>query len=410
MRRVARSTSPTIRSDPNGLAPRNLALLSAAALVAGALLGGCGSAKSARRGGGAGAERLLVVRARGCCGGRSQTAAQELETRLAKRVAVDRIEAADAPASDTELGSPSELVARALEQARSGYVGMKLGKARAALDRALRYVRTTFARGVTPAQLAMLHLYRGAIALAAGSTEQARAAFRKAAGYQQDLAPDPDIFSPVVREALQRARSSVQRTQVTVQSKPAGAQASWDGARVARQTPVTLEDQALGEHYLRLEHPLYAVWADRIRVSAQAQLRIELKPLAEQQLIAEGAKQPQLRQQASELVGRRVLWVDAEQSGQLALQLDSATGERTGYTLAADASPAAVESVAQSITRRLAQTPQSQPTTRRRASFWRRTWWLWVGIGVAAAATAITVPLVLANSSSGRDVVLPIPP
>jgi hypothetical protein len=365
----------------------------------------------------AGAKPELVIVARGCDepgAGQSCPDSEELSRfamDLQRGVAVRRREVTGGPGeARPDLGA---MVTQALREAQTLYVGMKVGQARALLEGALDRVRQTHAAGVDPAELARIHLYLGALAQAQNDRAAAQQHFDAAVGFEAELSPDPDTFSPLVRRAVIEARKRRQTTDVAVRSVPAGATVWWDGRQQSRPTPLELADQALGEHYLRLAHPLYHPWGDRIVISTTAELETTLRPLPEPRVLATALALPALRGEAARMLGGgHVLWLSTSERT-LALELSSGRPDARRLTLSLprDADRAAVRRAADRVIEAVAGGAPADRANETAAGpgFWRRTWWIWAGVAVVGAAVAITVPLAMQDDPSGRDAVLPLP-
>jgi hypothetical protein len=392
-------------------------------LVLAATLGACATGGGPPRatGGGspraAGARPQLLVVARACdepgvgqsCAGGEDLG--RLQADLQRGVALRRREVSAGPAeASPDVGAA---VVRALREAQTLYVGMKVGRARELLEGALARVRQTNAAGVDPADLARIHLYLGALAQAQNDRADAQQHFDAAVGFEADLTPDPDTFSPLVRRAVAEARQRRRTTEVAVRSVPAGATVWWDGRQQAHATPIELSDQALGEHYLRLVHPLHHPWGDRIVISTTAELETTLRPLPEPQVLAAALARPALRDEAARMLGvGHVLWLSPRERS-VALELSSGRRDAARLTLSLprDADRAAVRRAADRVIEAVSGAAPAERDDERVAApgFWRRTWWIWAGAAVVGVAVAIAVPLAMQDDPSGRDAVMPLP-
>ena len=351
---------------------------------------------------------LVLVRTADCCDEARTALAGRLGQALGRRTTLKTPEV-DARPTPAEVAPVGE----ALSRARELYVSMRVADAKALLDGLLERAGRTTAAGMTPGQLARIHLYLGALAQAQGQTAAAGPHFDAAVVHDPGIDADPDAFSPLVREAIAAARKRLQRTTVSIVSTPAGARVRWDGEIRAQPTPVSLPHQGLGEHYLELNHPLYHRWADRVRVSVGARLQVALQPLPAPQLLGAAIAAPDHRPDALKMIGAAGLLVLRPDAAGLSLQLD-ATGakQRTEFRLPASATEAEVGRVAEQIAVALGREPPHDTGggVARGPGFWRRTWWIWA-IGAAAVTAAIVVPRSVSGDDSpgGRDVRLPLP-
>jgi hypothetical protein len=368
---------------------------------------GCnGGARSARNGEATVPSRsLLVVLPQGEA---SPVTAQLLEA-LGRYA---RVEAGRPTHRSPRSSRPRDKEIRAmLERARTLYLTMKMDSARQELQRALKLARQSLARGLSPDELAEIHLYLAAVSHAQRRTREVRLHCRAAAGFNPKLVPDPDVFSPPVRETFEKAKQERQTVEVVVRSEPAGAEATWDGA-VRGPTPVTVAEQATGEHYLVVEHPLYQVWGERIRLSTSTQLEVKLERAEPPRVLAAVASNPELTAQGITLLGADgLLWLDEREDG-LRMRVRASSGAERSFALPAESTPSKVDQTAQAIASHGGPAPAkpTPPKKEPKRSKWRRYWWAWILAGAVVVTTAVAVPLSLQNGEGdGRGAVLPLP-
>jgi len=320
---------------------------------------------------------------------------KQLAQELAKRLKLRQVNAP--PKSSNPSATPMIKNIRAsLKRGQTLYQTMKFVEAQRVLQRALDRVERSSAAGLAPGDLAQIQLYLAALAQAQKLPQVARRHFAAAVSFDPQIQPDPDAFSPIFRNAVEQAKKDRKSSQVIIASKPAGAKVSWDGRELEQVTPVTIADQGLGEHYLRLSHPLYQRWQDRIRVSDRARLEIQLKPLSEPELLERASRNPLLRPRVVKTLAADIAWLLSEGEN-LVLELHPKEGPQKRFAFAADADSAQAAQVAVRVARSLGNHPTDAPARRpmARSSFLRRTWWIWTG---AAALVVLGVSLPFAAS------------
>jgi len=296
--------------------------------------------------------------------------------------------------------SEAAAVHAALARAEELYVNMRMDDARQQLMAAQTLIRRSGARDLTPHQLARVHLYLAAIAHAQGDSGALTRFSRAAATHDPDIHPDPMVFSPPVRSALDVAKSSIKRVSLVLDSKPSGARAYWDGAIVGT-TPVSLTEIPEGKHVVRLEHPLTVTWVGEIDAGQQGTVEVLLSPLPPTRLAQAVARDPRLSAKALPQLRTRSVVVVEPQAAGLLLSTLSTTGSLHREVARGPAVVIArriVELSNAQLQRPRAETATTQPSTQ--PSVWRRYWWAWTLAGAAALAAGVAVPLALATDSS----------
>ncbi len=310
---------------------RSLALLGVLALA------GCPSGPTPRADD-PNTHRVALVTSPGCCQARRLVG--ELQRALARRGPVWRLQGAP-PAAPPDPSSAAA-VRTALRQAHTHYVSLRLDRARRELQSAVALVEQTAALGVSPDELGRIHLYLGALAHAERRSAEVVRRAEAAVRYAPELRPDPDVFSPPIREAVEAARRARQPVELTITSEPPGADLTWDGAGRG-QTPLELSHESRGEHFLRLDHALCEPWHEVIRLSTGAALRVKLRPAPPSQIAALLRTRPELFEQGVALLGvEAVLWL-SEDRGALRLEARARGGQLRSAQLPAEASGPALE-------------------------------------------------------------------
>jgi hypothetical protein len=392
---------------------------------------------------------LVLALPHDCCRGEAGRTLKGLERALDRYALVTNVRLPESPTRERaakKATADAQRFRATLARVKELYLTMRMDKARQLLGRLLKKVRRTKARGLSPSDLAQVHLFLAAV----GHAQRWKRSFKRhctaAVGYDPELALDPDAFSPPVQEAIERSKEARQSMEVVVRSEPAGATTFWDGLGRG-STPARIPDQAKGKHYLIVEHPLYQTRSEEILLSTSAELQVKLKPGSTGQIIEAMAGEPALREQGIALLGAdAVVWVGVDQaSGGLSLDLQT-PGTPDGkpirtLTLAPDSPEASVDRTAKSIamtegpvppTRAAAASASSQPATptsvpvfvdgstqdkettptskTTKPSIWRRYWWAWAIVGAAVIGTSIALPVALSGDDpDGRGVVLRFP-
>jgi hypothetical protein len=357
--------------------------------------------------------RILLVTDAACCKATGDLAGQ-VRGALARQAEV-RLVAASAPTPRAQGESPSEVVRAALQQAHTHYVQMRMDRARKDLQRALDVARQTMALGLTPDDLARIHLYLAAVSHAEHRAADVVLNSEAAVAYVPDLQPDPDVFSPPVRAAIEKAQAERQALDTGIVSEPSGATVYWDGVQRG-PAPVELKHESRGEHYLRVEHPLCQPWEEVIRLSTSAVLRVTLKLAAPEQSAAVVHARPDLLPLWLQILDADAVVLLSEEPGALKAEARSPSGTTRTVRLPAGSSPEVVYSAARGLLagsppragRAVADTPPASPRT---ISRWRRYWWLWTLAGVGVVATGVAVPLAVSSGGhqNGRGARLELP-
>ncbi|MBW2733807.1 MAG: PEGA domain-containing protein [Deltaproteobacteria bacterium] len=344
----------------------------------------------------------------------------ELVKALSVRARVEVVKAA----KRVKVVSAERAVKKALTRGRQLYLQMQMEEATEQLERALDQARVTFARGLTSKDLAQLHLHLAAVRYARQRMGLFQRHCRAAIAYDPKLSPNADLFSPPVRKCIEDARSEQLKHEIEVVVHPANATLILDGVR---QGSKPLGAQFAGEHFLRVEHPLYQTWGRVLHLSAKAHLEVRLRPVLPPVIMGAALAQPSLAKEALPLLGAHalVLLHKSKDGASVAMRalgphkeltrvlspatpLAQLTSSAEGIVGIAGVSPRA-EKVDQ---RRASSQPTSQPMVKR--SLWKSPW-LW-GAVAAGVLVAVIVPLSVSGSDSpvvapavGRPVRLELP-
>lgn len=354
-------------------------------------LAGCATSGSSERA----TRSIALLLPDGCCAAGSRPHLDRLRLALERRGTV-RFLRAEASAA---ASAPAPRVRAALRRAHDAYLRLKMELARRELEQALELAARSFARGLEPAELARIHLYLAAVAIAEHDEARVRAHAMAAARLAPALQPDPLVFGPPLRDALQRARGEVKEVTVTVVSTPAGAQTFWDGAGRGA-TPATLAQVALGEHLLRVEHPLYLPWQEAPAIRTATTIHAGLRPRPAPEVAAALRTHPELCAEGARLLGSSAVVSVAEKpdGGVHAAACGDARGLATSR-LDPGATDADAERVAAALVGDAA--PPPRHTIRRRV-------WI-VPVILAGVALAVALPLALVDRGEGRGVRLELP-
>ena len=376
--------TPTACRATSRLSSRARVLVEVAALLS------CGCATGSR-GGATGPRSVPVVLAgTDCCKGGAAELVVALRDQLAKVTVFEII----TPSARLERDHAAAIRA-ALARAHTLYLTMRMDLARRELERARQLSDGSMARGLTRAELARIHLYLAAISLAQRRDRDVAKHSEAAVRFDPKIQPDPDVFSPPVREAIEQARRERQGLEVRVQSEPSDAEVLWDSERRGK-TPVTLADQGQGEHYLRLEHLLYLPWEETIRLSTSSTLQIKLKPLPRDRLAAVLRGHPELFAQAS-IDAQSVVWITEGEKGGLRVDRLSRDGLKT-ERLAAGSPPAEIERVARALVPATT-TSAPPPAPLKKRGRWQRDYWIWIAAGAVTVTLAIALPVGLTRGT-----------
>jgi PEGA domain len=369
------------------------------ALVAGCATSGGGGARPVS------VSRVPVVLAapRGCC---KAPSASRLATSLSRRAALQRL--AVEPVGDRS-GQAAKEVRAATVRARQLYLSMRMEAARKELERALARVREVKARGLTPAELGAIYLLLAAVSDANGKQDDVKRYSQAAVRHQPVIVPDPDTFPPPVRTAVADARRDAELVTVSIQSKPPGALVTWDGRQIGR-APVKIPQQAKGEHFLVVEHPLRAPWEEVIYLSTNASLQVGLKPAQPAAIAGAVARDPALAEDALALLGAKsVVWIEETAGGGLAVRVHAAGRPGRSYHLGAAPTQLELDQAADAAMD--APDAPSAGSGPQRASIFRRYWWAWSLGAAAVIAAGIAIPVAASSTDDpgARGVRLDLP-
>lgn len=304
------------------------------------------------------------------------------------------------------LESDAAAIRWQLKQARQDYFTAYVDRARQGLKQALRRAHDTYAVGLEPRELAEIHLYLAAVSHATAQSQQAQWHLDAAIRFLPALELDQSLFSPQLREALERRRGERRTAELRIRTTPSSATVLWDGKEVGR-APVTLARQGTGEHFLVVHHPLFQVRRERIVVTTAAQLELKLEPASPGEIVAALRQHPELAATGLELLGvNAALWVEPSETGAVARSLSRA-GSREIQVPQGTASRELTR-IVRSLS---AEAPPPPKKKRERTAGWGRYWWAWAAAGVVVVGAAVALPLALQGGSepSGRPVVMEIP-
>lgn len=182
--------------------------------------------------------------------------------------------AADAPpggGEPLEHGFPLEAAARnaqALDQALALYHHFKFREARHRLAEFVQQVLAAPRPEWHQEALARAHLYLGMTALATKDAEGARQPLERALQLAPSLEVGSPQYSPLVRDAVGRARGGLAGAatgRLTLVSIPSAAELHVNGTHRGN-TPLTLEGVTPGSYQLEVRHPGYRVHRDSLIV------------------------------------------------------------------------------------------------------------------------------------------------
>jgi len=375
-------------------------------LVAGcATSSGGGPSQQPRFAASAAAVKVVLAAERGCC---EATSAAGLASALGRRADVQRVTVE--PASNQDRADKLAAAVRAATaRARQLYQSMHMDGAQKALDRALTKVRFIKARGMTPKDLGAIYLLLAAVSDARGQREEVKRHSSAAVRFHPEIEPDPDTFPPPVRQAVASARRHREAVSVSIQTTPPGCAVTWDGRPLGR-SPVKIPQQDKGEHFLVVEHPLYAPREEVIYLSTSASLQVELKPARPAVIAGAVSRDPQLADDGLALLGvRSLVWIEEAAEGKLAVRIHAAGRPGRAYQLGAAPSRVAIDQVADAAVVD-APAPKADAGPRR-ASIWRRYWWAWSLGAAAVIAAGIAIPVAVSGDEDpgARGVRLDLP-
>jgi hypothetical protein len=341
---------------------------------------------------------------------------QNLEHSLGRRAAVTSTTASAEQAAPAT--SPSSLP-QLLDQARKLYFGMRMNSAEELLLKGWNRQLQQRAQGARARDLARLHAYLVAIYDALGRKKRVRQHSDAAMRFFPQLSLDDDMFTPSVKQALERARQARSNLAVTIRSNPAGAEVFWNGT-TAGASPVTLRAQPKGMHLLRLTHPLCLPWAERVQLTTSVELKPVLKAAPVAQVGTYLATHPELGQVATQLLDTDgLLLLEAHPRG-IALRLFDRTGQQSKALLAHETPVQPLANALQAKLERskkrraamaLAEAPAPRPTSQpSKAKTWsdhlKRHWWAYALGATVAVAASIALPLALSRDAGGRDLIV----
>jgi hypothetical protein len=148
-----------------------------------------------------------------------------------------------------------------VSEGKQAYQQLQVDKALKSMGAALRVLPFCGPEIRDPAVFTDLHVFAGLARLARGDQEQAAAEFRQAVSHDPGLVLSKKRFPPDVVEAFGRAKRqllSSQPTQVSIVSRPAGAEVYVDG-RSQGTAPVAAPLYP-GRHFVRIELEGYSPW------------------------------------------------------------------------------------------------------------------------------------------------------
>jgi hypothetical protein len=381
-------------------------------------LSGCATSSGQRESTGS-VRWVALVTPTDCCHSQSAT---HFKQALARHAQIHTVMATSEKIADTNsdrIESRAAEIRSATKRAHTDFLSMRMDSAQKDLQLALRLAQESMAAGLVPEDLARIHLYLAAVSQTQHNNEAFENHCETAVGYFPALKPDPDTFSPPIRDAIERARQLRQAIEANILSEPPDAEVYWDGPKRGH-TPIKLQGEAKGEHYLRLEHPLYQPWLEVIRLSPSVALQVKLKPAPPAEIVSILRLRRDLFAPAASLLGvHAVIWLSETAEG-LEIETLAAADTHTTRKLDMQSSPETVEQTAVAMVNLLpgntrakpAPEPTPAPPEKRsdHDSHWKRYWWAYALAGAAVVAVSVALPLSLSGGNpSGRGVHLELP-
>lgn len=368
------------------------------------LVGACGTTGAGTRGA---SGKTWVVVGLGSKVDRRAPAVAELLRELSSRAKVEVV----AAKKRARAKSAESTVKRALTRGRKLYTEMKMEEATEQFERALERVRVTFAKELTSTDLAQLHLHLAAVRYAKQRMGLFKRHCRAAAGYDPKLVPNADIFSPPVRKCIEQAKGNLVEHQVSLIVKPAdGPVVILDGSPIVDAT--AMRAIPAGEHFLRVEHPLYQTWGRALYLSASAQIEVKLRPATPAVIVDAALKDERQAKLALPLLGAHALVLLRREGPNISMhaygpkdELKRTLAEFTPSAVLAS-SAAGVVNIA-GTSPRPAASAWSQPTSQAVAKrpLWKNPW-LWGAVGAGVLA-AVIIPLAASGGGDGGEVIDP---
>jgi hypothetical protein len=317
------------------------------------------------------------------------------------------------PPAAEQPGPRGETIREQLKKGRQDYFTTYMDRARLQLRKALSLARRSYAEGISPKELAEIHLYLAAVCLATHRPRRAREHLDAALRFFPTLELDTSIFSPKLREALEKRRARQKTANLQIHTTPPGASIIWDGREVGK-APVTLPGQSKGEHFLVARHPLASPRRERIVVTTSARLELKLEPAPAGEIVSALRGHPEHAAAGLGLLGVNVVvWVEpSDHDGAVVLSL-SRSGPRK-VQVPPGASSDELTRIARSLPGDPSQppvTPKKKKRRKKKPTRWGKYWWAWTAAGIVLVGAAVAVPLALRDGSdpSGRPVVMEIP-
>jgi hypothetical protein len=313
--------------------------------------------------------------------------------------------------------SKAEAIREQLKKGRQDYFTTYMDRARQKLKKALLLARRTYAEGITPEELAEIHLYLAAVSDATHKPRQKQGHLDAAVRFFPALELDPSIFSPKLRKALEKRLAARETSDLQIRTTPPGATITWNGKEMGK-APVTLPAQGKGEHFLVARHPLARARRERIVVTTSAQLELKLEPAPAGEVVTALRHHPEHAAAGLGLLGVNVVvWVDPTEDGGAVVRSLSRSGSRE-VQVAQGTGAGGLKRVARSLPRDPSQPTVPTPSPKKkkggkkeRTRRWGKYWWAWTAVGVVLVGTAVAVPLALRDGSdpTSRPVVMDIP-
>ena len=148
-----------------------------------------------------------------------------------------------------------------VSEGKQAYQQLQVDKTLKIMNAALRYQQFCGPEIRDPAIFTDLHVFTGLAHLAQGGQDKAMAEFRQAVSHDPGLVLSGKRFPPDVVDTFARAKRQLlsgQPTQVSIVSRPAGAEVYVDG-RSQGTTPVAVPLYP-GRHFIRVELEGYSPW------------------------------------------------------------------------------------------------------------------------------------------------------
>ncbi len=148
-----------------------------------------------------------------------------------------------------------------VSEGKQAYQQLRVGRTLKKMEAALRYQQLCGPEIRNPALFTDLHVFAGLAHLAGGKQDKAMAAFRQAVSHDPGLVLSRRRFPPDVVNTFTRAKRQLlsnQPTQVSIVSRPAGAEVYMDG-KLQGTTPVAAPLYP-GRHFVRVELEGYSPW------------------------------------------------------------------------------------------------------------------------------------------------------